>query len=86
MKLTFSNHRYNTGIWKTQHGPTYDPMVCMLNGQRFYCQQTYNPLTVVINSAIIKSGSNRLELDTEYVAPYNGIVFPAVAGNYEILM
>ena len=60
LKITFPNHRYNTGFWNTQNGPTYDPMVCMNNGLRFYCQQTYGPLTVVINSAIIKAGSNRL--------------------------
>lgn len=25
-----------------------------------------------------------MELDTEYAAPYNGLYFPTVAGNYEI--
>lgn len=61
LQITFPNHRYNTGIWKTQNGPAInDPMVCMINGKRFYCQQTYNPFTVTIPSAIIKSGSNRL--------------------------
>jgi hypothetical protein len=86
LKITLPNHRYNTGFWNTQHGPIYDPMVCMMNGVRFYCQQTYVPLTIIISGVNIKSGSNRLELDTEYVAPYNGIVFPTFAGNYEILL
>lgn len=60
LKITLSNHRYNTGFWNTQHGPTYDPMVCMINGIRFYCQQTYQPLRITIPSAQLSVGSNRL--------------------------
>lgn len=85
-KITFPNHRYNTGKWSTANelSGIIDPLVCMLNGQRFYCSQTYNPLTITIQSAVINSGQNRLELDTEYVTPFNGLVFPTIAGNYEI--
>ena len=82
LKITFPNHRYNTGFWSTQNGPSYDPLVCMINNKRFYCAQTYGPLTILIKSTLIASGSNRLEIDTEYVAPYNGIFFPTKAGNY----
>ncbi len=56
----------------------------MLNGVRYYCTQTYNPLVITITGAVIATGNNRLELDTEYVAPYNGIYFPIVAGNYQM--
>ena len=90
-RIAFPNHRYNTGKWSTANEVAAvansllnDPLVCMLNNVRFYCTQTYNPLVITIIGATIKSGNNRLELDTEYVIPYNGLYFPIVAGNYEI--
>jgi hypothetical protein len=89
LRITFPNHRYNTGKWSTANELAtvgqpllYDPLVCMINNKRFYCTQTYNPLIITINGAVLKTGSNRMELDTEYVIPYNGLYFPTVAGNY----
>lgn len=87
LKITFPNHHYNLGIWKTPNQLDTDPMVCMLNGVRFYCSPDNLPeLSITINSALVRAGGNRLELDTEYVAPYNGLVFPDCAGNYPVYL
>jgi hypothetical protein len=71
LRVNFPNHRYNTGKWSTANEATtignpllFDPMVCMLNGVRYYCTQTYNPLVITITGAVIASGNNRLEFDT----------------------
>lgn len=91
LRISLLNHRYNQGKWSTANEAAAltdpllnDPLVCILNNVRFYCTQTYNPLVITIKAAAIVPGSNRLELDTEYVAPYNGLYFPKKAGNYEI--
>jgi hypothetical protein len=66
-RIAFPNHRYNTGKWSTANEAAAvansllnDPLVCMINNVRFYCAQTYNPLVITINSAVLKTGHNRL--------------------------
>lgn len=67
LRIAFPNHRYNTGKWSTvnevaaiANSLLNDPLVCMINNVRFYCTQTYNPLVITINGAVLKTGNNRL--------------------------
>jgi hypothetical protein len=61
INITFVNHRYNTGIWKTPYQLDTDPLVCMINSERFYCNPTNLPqLQILILNASIVIGKNRL--------------------------
>ncbi len=78
-------HNWNTGFWATPRNNALDPMVCRVNSNRVPCTWSLNPLTFIIQTltvVISSSSPNVIRLESEYLAPYNGVAYPQKAGNY----
>lgn len=81
----FHDHPWNGGKFTTPNGVVADPLVCKLNRKRVDCTYTLNPMVVTmnVNPAGLSAGTdNYITLDTEYLAPDNGIKHPSQAGYY----
>jgi hypothetical protein len=84
IRVYFHDHPWNGGKFTTPTSAA-NPLVCKLNRKRVGCTYTLNPLDILMNidPAVLNSGSdNIITLDTEYLAPDNGIKHPSQGGNY----
>lgn len=85
IRVYFHDHPWNGGKFTTPNNNVADPLVCKLNYKRVACTYTLNPLNILMNvePAGLNTGSdNVITLDTEYIAPDNGIKHPSQAGEY----
>lgn len=87
IKLGLYPHPWNGGYWSTPNQVTTDPLVCFLNGNRVACTYTLSSSILMVTMtvtgvSITQSNENYIVLDTEYIAPFNGIKYPANAGFY----
>ena len=85
IRVYMHDHPWNSGRWTTPSDNINDPLVCLINRKRVPCTYTLNPLSVLLDISVIglNTGSNNLiTLDTEYIAPENGIKHPSQAGKY----
>ena len=85
IRVYFHDHPWNGGKFTTPNNNVADPLVCKLNRKRVACTYTLNPLSILMNidPAGLNTGSdNIISLDTEYIAPDNGIKHPSQGGDY----
>lgn len=85
IKVYFHDHPWNGGKFTTPNNNVADPLVCKLNRKRVDCTYTLNPMIVTMNVApagLTAGTDNFITLDTEYLAPDNGIKHPSQGGNY----
>lgn len=66
IKLTFFDHLYNGGGWRTptENIPNPDPVVCLNNNVRYDCDAVNGPLDITIKGINVVVGSNKIKLDT----------------------
>ncbi len=80
IRVYFHDHPWNGAKFTTPNNNVADALVCKLNRKRVGCTYTLNPFDILMNidPAGLNTGSdNIITLDTEYIAPNNGIKHPS---------
>lgn len=87
IQLGLYPHPYNGGFWSTPNSQSGEALVCFVNYVRVLCSYTFSSNILLVTMTISgvslsQSSDNVIILDTEYIAPFNGIKYPSYGGFY----